>query len=96
MTLYLKKNFKGIDEFYNNIDSYNKLIDKYIDVLNKAKSNPEILIGLYQSDKHPFTKEMDEFLKSIKAAPELDKLLSQPAIASEQVTTELLKQYVQN
>ena len=71
-------------------------MDEYIDILNKAKSNPETLIDLYQNNNHPFEKEMNEFLKSIKATPKLDKLLSQPAIVSEQVTTKILQQYVQD
>lgn len=90
-----EKGFEGVSNFYNDIKSYNKLMEKYIDILNKVKSNPEVLIDLYQNDKHPFEKDMDEFLKSIKATPKLAKLLSQPAVVSEQVTTELLQQDVQ-
>ncbi|WP_150467828.1 hypothetical protein [Francisella sp. SYW-9] len=90
-----EKSLKGINDFHNNLQRYNKIMDKYIDILNKAKSNPEILIKFYQDDKHPFKKDMDKFLQSIKVIPEFAKPLSQPALASEQVTTELLQEHVQ-
>ncbi|MED7788111.1 hypothetical protein [Francisella sp. 19X1-34] len=90
-----EKSFKGINNFHNNLQKYNKIMDKYIDILNKTKSNPEILIKFYQNDKHPFKKDVDEFLQSTKVTPELARPLSQPALASEQVTTALLQEYVQ-
>ncbi|ASG68508.1 hypothetical protein CDV26_08990 [Francisella halioticida] len=88
--------FKGINNFYHNIESYNKLMNKHIDLLNKVKLNPELLIDLYQNNKHPFEKDMNGLLKSIKATPKVNKLFSQPTVVSEQVTTKLLQQYVQN
>ncbi|APC92443.1 MULTISPECIES: hypothetical protein [Francisella] len=92
----LENSFKEINSFYKDINDYNKLIDKYIDLLNKAKSNPQMLIDLYQNNKHPFEADMDEFLKNIKPTSSFDELLSQAALASVQVTTKLLQQYVQS
>ncbi|OEZ33383.1 hypothetical protein AS144_02125 [Francisella endosymbiont of Amblyomma maculatum] len=73
--LFLSENsFKGVSNFYNNINDYNKLLDKYIDLLNKAKSDPQMLIELYQNSNYPFQTDMNEFLKAIKSTPEFDQL----------------------
>ncbi|OIN83753.1 hypothetical protein [Francisella sp. TX07-6608] len=94
---FLSENsFKGINNLYDDIKNYNKLLNNYIDLLNKAKSDPQMLIELYQNNNHPFQADMEEFLKAIKSTPEFDQLLSQSALACEQVTTKLLQEYVQS
>lgn len=91
--LFLSENrFKWVSNFYNNINDYNKFLDKYIDLLNKAKSDPQMLIELYHNSNYPLFADMNEFLKAIKSTPEFGSAV----LACKQVTTKLLEQYVQN
>ncbi|WP_192577475.1 hypothetical protein [Francisella sp. LA112445] len=87
--------FEGVDNFYKSIKSYNRLMNKNIKLLEEIKSNPEMLIDIYKNNKHPFEKTMNQFLKSIKLTSKLNKLISQAAVSSDNVTTKLLQQYIQ-
>ena len=93
--LFLQKGFKGFNDFSKLYKGYHKLISEYIKTLNNAKEDPKILIGLYQSNKHPFISKMNKFIKTIKVTPKVKQLLSQAAVATETVTSQMLQDYTQ-
>lgn len=53
--LFLSENsLRGLVTFIIILTIIIKLLDKYIDLLNKAKSDPQMLIELYQNSNYPF------------------------------------------
>ncbi|AJI56362.1 hypothetical protein LA02_1237 [Francisella philomiragia] len=89
-------NYFDVNSLYKNTTEFNNLIKRYLDILYKAKTNPQTLIGLYKDSNKPFQEDMDRFIdKNIGQSNKIAILLSELAMTLDELTSNLLRNYIQ-